>query len=171
MNCLQAIDAYQVEDYKLSGAILFASVFPTSAQSPACICWASLGPLAAPAGSACVGPALLSHSAPPLSQLSTRVHLAWFTHPCLPCLVHPPLFTLLGSPTLVHLAWFTHPCVHPALHPSASMNVLNVAQSVVIYTGMAAGLLVCTKVRGTGCMPLMQCPAERGVCSGYCGCL
>lgn len=28
---------------------------------------------------------------------------------------------------------------------SASMNVLNVAQSVVIYTGMAAGLLVCTK--------------------------
>ena len=27
------------------------------------------------------------------------------------------------------------------------MNVLNVAQSVVIYTGMAAGLLVCTKVR------------------------
>jgi hypothetical protein len=29
---------------------------------------------------------------------------------------------------------------------SASMNVLNVAQSVVIYAGMAAGLLVCTKV-------------------------
>ncbi|KAL4420506.1 hypothetical protein ABPG75_010162 [Micractinium tetrahymenae] len=28
---------------------------------------------------------------------------------------------------------------------SASMNVLNVAQSVVIYAGMAAGLLVCTK--------------------------
>ena len=31
------------------------------------------------------------------------------------------------------------------------MNVLNVAQSVVIYTGMAAGLLVCTKVRHLGC--------------------
>jgi hypothetical protein len=30
------------------------------------------------------------------------------------------------------------------------MNVLNVAQSVVIYSGMAAGLLVCTKVRMGG---------------------
>ncbi len=26
------------------------------------------------------------------------------------------------------------------------MNVLNVAQSIVIYSGMAGGLLVCTKV-------------------------
>jgi len=33
---------------------------------------------------------------------------------------------------------------------SASMNVLNVAQSVVIYSGMAAGLLVCTKVGEAG---------------------
>lgn len=31
---------------------------------------------------------------------------------------------------------------------SASMNALNVAQSLVIFSGLAAGLVVCTKVRG-----------------------
>lgn len=30
---------------------------------------------------------------------------------------------------------------------SASMNALNVAQSLVIFSGLAAGLVVCTKVR------------------------
>lgn len=41
---------------------------------------------------------------------------------------------------------------------SASMNVLNVAQSIVIYSGMAAGLLVCTKV-SSACAP---CPGRPG---------
>ena len=48
---------------------------------------------------------------------------------------------------------------------SASMNVLNVAQSVVIYAGMAAGLLVCTKASVLalrvgpwgGCLPRAAC--------------
>ena len=48
---------------------------------------------------------------------------------------------------------------------SASMNVLNVAQSVVIYAGMAAGLLVCTKasslVGGGSCAGMPACLGER----------
>lgn len=83
-------------------------------------------PLQLPFGSACVGP----RSAEPAQPL------------LLSC---PPLFTLLGSTTRVFTLL--------GFHPAASMNVLNVAQSVVIYTGMAAGLLVCTKVRGAGACP------------------
>lgn len=38
---------------------------------------------------------------------------------------------------------------------SASMNALNVAQSLVIFSGLAAGLVVCTKVRGI--FPVRPC--------------
>lgn len=33
----------------------------------------------------------------------------------------------------------------------ASLNMVNVAQSLMIFAGTASGLLVCTKVRGGGC--------------------
>lgn len=124
----QAIDAYQVEDYKLS----------VSAADPAAVCpwWLRLGhaSLAAVQSTASLAvPCSCSrHAGSPCVAAGLTCSAARCMQPPL-----PPL-TTYNLPT--------HPAPLPPLF-QASMNLLNVAQSVVIYTGMAAGLLVCTKVR------------------------